>query len=1275
VRLSAALAATLVVTLVVPSSVAGRDLAPDRASVSASSRGADPAAALSDTDSSSVAGDRPAFEGGPGRPGSDRPGPLVGSLHYEDVLAHQNDRPSFIPGDRASHGFVPRPEDTWPVDGHAARALPAARASGRQLSAQPNGSIAIPAEPRSTDPSAPGGGSATAGPQTADDSSASSGAVEPAAPQAVVGDRLRREVFGFLPYWALTDSALTLDYSALSTVAYFGVGADAAGHLLKRDSDGTLSTGWGGWTSSRMTAVINAAHAARTRVVLTIQRFSWNSNQRAQTTTLLLSSSARQTLANEIAAAVRDRGADGVNLDFEPIPSGQTANFTAFVRQVRAALDARAPGYQLTFDSTGYVGYYDVAALTAWGAADAVLVMGYDYRTGSASSAGSIAPLNGPAYDLTDTLKAFLSRTSRSKIILGLPYYGRVWSTVSDAYHAATRPQGSTYGSSSAVPYANAVALANAYGRRYDWLEQSAWTAYTRRNCSTCPLTWREVYYDDAQSLGMKYDFVNYSDLRGVGMWALSYDGTRPELYALLKTKFVNDRTRPLAGIVNLAPISRNEGVYVDWTAVDDYTGITFYDVQVSRDGGAWVPWLTATRAGAGTYLGQSGHGYAFRVRAMDGVGNWSLWNVTNRWQATPSLSVGSFATVAVDALVMRGAPSTSADSLGSLTSGDVVALTGGPVEADGFTWYQATGPLHEWGNVAWTTQQGMWLAAGNGTDQYLQAAQSPNATTIDADITGLGAGAVHEASLTSATSTGTSTSGTRAFSPNGDGFFDALRLTYTLTRPLETLDLRAYRLSSRTLVGERALPGLGAGPHAYDWDGLLGGAAVPDGQYVVQVVGVRDGTSYAAPAANMADRVLNVASFTVLVDTTGPSIGTIYRTPARFSPNGDRSKDSTRITAVASGGSRRWILEIVDGTNVLHRFQGTGGSIAATWDGRRADGSRVPDGTYGVRITAIDALGNRSSRATSVVVDTVAPTGSVRTVVPGLPHGATTYSFSPDGDRSADVAEFRWSFGEAASGIVYVRNTRATVWRRAVPYGTAGKVTWNGRDQSGRAIPDGTYTVIVSVRDAAGNQNWFRTVVNLNRSAGYLRGAKFFYPQDGDRLSAINLFTFVLRQTVTTTIRVRNADGVVVRSGLWATKPAGRYAWRWNGRGNDGRMVPPGRYTVQLVAVRGTRVQILNQSVAALPFTIAPSTTEIGAGETLSVLVGSVEPLKAAPSITFAQAGLEGQTVVGSRQSDGRWKATFTVAAGGAGTAILTVAGTDSAGGTNVGSAEVTVH
>lgn len=47
-----------------------------------------------------------------------------------------------------------------------------------------------------------------------------------------------------------------------------------------------------------------------------------------------------------------------------------------------------------------------------------------------------------------------------------------------------------------------------------------------------------QVWFDNDSSLGLKYDLAIEKDLRGVGMWALGYDGSRDELWDKLREKF-----------------------------------------------------------------------------------------------------------------------------------------------------------------------------------------------------------------------------------------------------------------------------------------------------------------------------------------------------------------------------------------------------------------------------------------------------------------------------------------------------------------------------------------------------------------------------------------------------------------------------------------------------------------------------------------------------------------------------------------------------------------
>ncbi len=366
------------------------------------------------------------------------------------------------------------------------------------------------------------------------------GAFEPAARVSPSG--LRREVFGFLPYWEVSSSSTTIDYAKISTIAYFGVGAAANGSLEKKNKDGSTTTGWNGWTSSALTTIINKAHQNQTRVVLTIQSFAWSAGGSTKQKALLGSATARAALARNIAAAVRDRGADGVNLDFEPLAAGYADEFVALVRRVRTELNAVAKGYQLTFDTTGYIGNYPLEAATAAGAADAIFIMGYDYRSSGSSPVGSIAPIGGPAYDIVDTVKAYRARVPASKLILGVPYYGRAWSTNTDSLNASNT-SGTKNGASTTVIYANGIVVLQEHGKRYDTREGVAWTAYRRQNCSTtygCVTSWRQLYMDDAKALRAKYDIVNAYGLRGAGIWALGYDNARPELWQAIDDKFVN---------------------------------------------------------------------------------------------------------------------------------------------------------------------------------------------------------------------------------------------------------------------------------------------------------------------------------------------------------------------------------------------------------------------------------------------------------------------------------------------------------------------------------------------------------------------------------------------------------------------------------------------------------------------------------------------------------------------------------------------------------------
>ncbi|GAJ03490.1 unnamed protein product, partial [marine sediment metagenome] len=123
----------------------------------------------------------------------------------------------------------------------------------------------------------------------------------------------------------------------------------------------------------------------------------------------------------------------------------------------------------------------------------------------------------------------YLTKTgsNTAKLILGLPYYGYDWPVSgSDRYAAAA------YGpppNDEATPhwYSKAVTMAATHDRLWDPNSSTPWFNYQDNG-------FRQVWYDDSLSLSMKYELALEKDLAGVGMWALGYDGDRPELWGAL---------------------------------------------------------------------------------------------------------------------------------------------------------------------------------------------------------------------------------------------------------------------------------------------------------------------------------------------------------------------------------------------------------------------------------------------------------------------------------------------------------------------------------------------------------------------------------------------------------------------------------------------------------------------------------------------------------------------------------------------------------------------
>jgi len=371
-----------------------------------------------------------------------------------------------------------------------------------------------------------------------------------AGPAGPLPNQLTREVLGFLPYWKLdttTRAALRMDL--LSTIAYFSIGVQSNGYLA-RGAATTPTAGWAGWTSSAMTEVINAAHARGVRVVPTITMMAWNGDYTAMST-LLNSSTNRGRLVADVVKVVGDRRVDGVNIDFEPVPSSLRSQFTTLVREMKAGLVKARVGSFVTVDtmagaatwSTGY----DVVGLSATGAADALMVMAYDFSYSSSGRAGGVAPMDSSyIFSAADAMRDHLARVPPAKIIWGIPYYGRAWNTTTAEVNSTVRsPVDSVafgyYGNDGGTAYGGKV-LAARHGRKWDSLGQVPWFLYRASDGG-----YRQGYYDDSTSLRAKYNMVLGNDVGGIGIWSLGMDTGVSDLWNVIEDRFLKLQSR-LAG-------------------------------------------------------------------------------------------------------------------------------------------------------------------------------------------------------------------------------------------------------------------------------------------------------------------------------------------------------------------------------------------------------------------------------------------------------------------------------------------------------------------------------------------------------------------------------------------------------------------------------------------------------------------------------------------------------------------------------------------------------
>ncbi len=295
--------------------------------------------------------------------------------------------------------------------------------------------------------------------------------------------------YPFISRWVLNE---TLPY--LSDLFIFSYGFTVEGELVPPQLDDTF--------------MIDAAKSYGVAPILTLTPFGPDGRfSNYLISQVVNSETAKRQLIDNLTAQIRERGFEGVDIDFEYILPEDKFPFADFVREVRTAVNvlgypvsvALAPKVSDTQSGLLYEGK-DYALLGE--AADYVLLMTYEwgYTYGPAMA---VAPIN----KVRQVVEYALTKIPPEKIHLGIPNYGYDWTLpyVKDSSKATT------IGNVEAVQ----IAIANGASIQFDEISQAPYFNYMQNGLT------HEVWFEDVRSLTAKFSLVKEYRLRGMSYWQI----------------------------------------------------------------------------------------------------------------------------------------------------------------------------------------------------------------------------------------------------------------------------------------------------------------------------------------------------------------------------------------------------------------------------------------------------------------------------------------------------------------------------------------------------------------------------------------------------------------------------------------------------------------------------------------------------------------------------------------------------------------------------------
>ncbi len=230
--------------------------------------------------------------------------------------------------------------------------------------------------------------------------------------------------------------------------------------------------------------------------------------------------SKREKLINALISEVIKYNIDGINIDFEKIPSEAGRDFIQFIRE----LSIKCRGNSIVLSVDNYVpmqhtAFYDREEQGK--IVDYVITMAYDEHYAGSKEAGSVSSISY----VQNAVDKIAEQVPENKIIMALPFYSRLWKETGTGDNIEL--------SSEAYSMVKAEKILKDEGAEASWNEE---VAQNYAQFEKDGATYR-IWLEDEESYKYKLEAVFSKNIAGVAAWKLGLE--KAQIWDLI-AKYIN---------------------------------------------------------------------------------------------------------------------------------------------------------------------------------------------------------------------------------------------------------------------------------------------------------------------------------------------------------------------------------------------------------------------------------------------------------------------------------------------------------------------------------------------------------------------------------------------------------------------------------------------------------------------------------------------------------------------------------------------------------------